>query len=90
MFFFLVCVWRRATGSFSCFPHAETLAWYDNQRCLMQVQKSGERVDVMHYHVNEGRWEGKWEDGHAMYQQILQVRVSPAGKPPGTIHRFDE
>lgn len=39
----------------------------------MQVQQSGERVDVMHYHVNEGRWEGTWEDGHDMYKQILQV-----------------
>lgn len=42
----------------------------------MQVQKSGERVDVMHYHVNEGRWEGSWEDGHDMYRQILQVRLN--------------
>lgn len=41
----------------------------------VQVQKSGERVDVMHYHVNEGRWEGKWEDGHDMYRQILQASL---------------
>eukprot|EP00752_Nemacystus_decipiens_P012934 g11447.t2 len=37
-----------------------------------QVRERGESVDVMHYHVNEGRWEGKWEDGHDMYRQILQ------------------
>eukprot|EP00903_Cladosiphon_okamuranus_P016251 g14989.t1 len=37
-----------------------------------QVKKRGERVDVMHYHVNEGQWEGNWEDAHGMYQQILQ------------------
>lgn len=47
-------------------------------RDAMQVRQSGERVDVMHYHVNEGRWEGKWEDCHSMYQQILQV--SSVGK----------
>ncbi|CAB1103767.1 ST [Ectocarpus sp. CCAP 1310/34] len=39
---------------------------------VQQVQESGQRVDVMHYHVHEGVWEGTWEDNTNMYQQIMQ------------------
>lgn len=42
---------------------------------LAQVQESGQRVDVMHYHVHEGIWEGTWEDSTKMYQQIMQVCI---------------
>ncbi|CAM9901827.1 unnamed protein product, partial [Ectocarpus fasciculatus] len=39
---------------------------------VQQVQERGQRVDVMHYHVHEGIWEGTWEDNTKMYQQIMQ------------------
>ncbi|CAN0425901.1 unnamed protein product [Pylaiella littoralis] len=43
------------------------------QLAVEQVQDSGQRVDVMHYHVNNGAWVGDWEDGLKMYRQIMQV-----------------
>eukprot|EP00904_Undaria_pinnatifida_P006312 jgi/Undpi1/2810/HiC_scaffold_14.g06187.m1 len=38
-----------------------------------QVRKSGERVDVMHYHYTEsGMFTGRWKEATAMYKEIMQ------------------
>lgn len=41
--------------------------------CETQVNKSGERVDVMHYHyTSAGEFGGRWEMARKHYQNIMR------------------
>eukprot|EP00903_Cladosiphon_okamuranus_P005816 g5759.t2 len=40
---------------------------------VRQVERSGERVDVMHYHYTvSGSFQGRWAQATAMYEKIMQ------------------
>lgn len=63
-------------GVLCCFfRRSVTLLNFDAAGVIaLKVRQRGQRVDVMHYHVNaEGKWNGKWEDADTMYRQILQA-----------------
>ncbi len=44
-----------------------------NNKYRRQIKKSGERVDVMHYHYTvSGNFQGRWAQATSMYKQIMQ------------------